>query len=98
MVGSSIGDNWSVDTGRGIVRAYDARTGAQRWRWDPIPYVKGQVGAANAWAPISADPERDMVFVPTSVLCEMRKVLSPMPAYRNRSENGGEAPGCGSRS
>jgi quinoprotein glucose dehydrogenase len=28
--------------------------------------VAHRTGAANAWAPISADPERDLVFVPTS--------------------------------
>ena len=37
ITGSSIADNWKVDTGRGIVRAFDARTGQMRWSWDPIP-------------------------------------------------------------
>jgi quinoprotein glucose dehydrogenase len=63
---------------RGTVRAYDARTGALRWAFDPIPRdsthpawanwtpeAAAKTGAANAWAPIAADPERDMVFVPT---------------------------------
>src|SRR5262249_48018232 len=36
IVGSSIGDNRAVDVERGVVRAYDARTGALRWTWDPI--------------------------------------------------------------
>ncbi len=66
IVGSSIGDNWSVDTGSGVVRGFDARTGALRWSWDPIAREPGRVGAANAWAPMAADPERDLVFVPTS--------------------------------
>lgn len=65
IVGSSIGDNWSVDTGSGVVRAFDARTGAERWRWHPVPRTGG-VGAANAWTVLSADPARDLVFVPTS--------------------------------
>lgn len=66
IVGSSIGDNWSADTGDGVVRAFDVRTGNLRWSWDPIPRRRGKVGAANAWAPMSADPERDLVFIPTS--------------------------------
>jgi quinoprotein glucose dehydrogenase len=65
IVGSSIGDNWSADTGRGVVRAFDARTGQLRWSWDPIPYEQGKVGAANAWSVMSADPERDLLFIPT---------------------------------
>ena len=40
IVGSSIADNWRVDTGRGIVRAFDARSGKLRWTWDPIPWAK----------------------------------------------------------
>lgn len=66
IVGSSIGDNWHVDTGPGVVRGYDARTGALRWSWDPLPRQPGRVGAANAWAPLSVDLERGLVFVPTS--------------------------------
>ncbi len=79
VVGSTIGDNITTGIFRGVVRAYDARTGALRWTWDPIPADAAdpatatwgaeswrRTGAANAWAPISADPERGLVFVPTS--------------------------------
>ena len=66
IVGSSIGDNWNVDTGRGTVRAFDARTGALKWSWDPIPYEHEKVGAANAWSIMAVDAARDLVFVPTS--------------------------------
>jgi quinoprotein glucose dehydrogenase len=78
IVGSSMGDNRRVDMERGTVRGYDARNGSLRWAWDPIPRDSAdpawagwspaaatRTGAANAWAPISADIERDMVFVPT---------------------------------
>jgi quinoprotein glucose dehydrogenase len=68
IVGSSIADNWKVDTGRGIVRGFDARTGKLRWTWDPIPWAletKPNSGAGNAWSVISVDAERDLVFVPT---------------------------------
>lgn len=64
VVGSAIGDNRRVDTERGVVRAFDARTGAQRWAWDPLP-ASQPTGAANAWSAISSDPALDLVFVPT---------------------------------
>lgn len=37
ITGSSIGDNRATNLELGIVRAFDARTGALRWQWDPIP-------------------------------------------------------------
>ena len=85
IVGSAMADNRRVDMPKGIVRAYDARSGALRWTWDPIPRSAddpahadwrseqaARVGAANAWSILSADPARDLVFVPTS---------SPSPDY-----------------
>jgi quinoprotein glucose dehydrogenase len=79
IVGSSMGDNRGVELERGIVRAFDARTGKLLWSWDPIPQSDSdparktwqgdsaiRTGAANAWSIISADPARDLVFVPTS--------------------------------
>ena len=68
ITGSSIADNGAVDMPRGVVRAYDARTGELRWTWDPIPWAEKQqvrTGAANAWSTFAADPARDMVFIPT---------------------------------
>lgn len=68
IVGSSIADNWRVDTGRGIVRAFDVRSGKLLWTWDPIPWAKDttpRTGAGNAWAVFSVDPAHDLVFVPT---------------------------------
>ena len=68
IVGSSIGDNRAVQLERGIVRAFDARTGKLRWTWDPIPWAKHtkpRTGAGNAWSTISVDAERDLVFIPT---------------------------------
>ena len=37
VLGSAIGDNRAATLERGIVRAFDTRTGALRWMWDPIP-------------------------------------------------------------
>ena len=78
VVGSAIGDNRSVETELGIVRGIDARSGAERWRWDPIPrsaddpaYASWNpdeaaiTGSANAWAPLPADTELGLVYVPT---------------------------------
>jgi quinoprotein glucose dehydrogenase len=68
ITGSSIADNWKVDTGRGIVRAFDARTGRLRWTWDPIPWAEKtqpRTGAGNAWSTLSVDAAEDLVFVPT---------------------------------
>ena len=75
ITGSSIADNWKVSTGRGIVRAFDARTGKLRWTWDPIPWAQATrppTGAGNAWSTLSVDPAHDLVFVPTG---------SPAPDY-----------------
>jgi quinoprotein glucose dehydrogenase len=78
IVGSSIADNDRVETPSGVVRAFDARTGALRWSWNPIPQdprdpaaktwngeSRSKTGAANAWSVIVADPARHLVFVPT---------------------------------
>jgi quinoprotein glucose dehydrogenase len=68
IVGSSIADNWKVDTERGIVRAFDARTGKLRWTWNPTPWAEGtkpRTGAANAWSTFSVDTEHNLVLIPT---------------------------------
>ncbi len=62
ITGSAIGDNRAAALESGVVRAFDARTGAQRWAWEPVDQP---LSAANAWAPLSADPARDLLFVPT---------------------------------
>jgi quinoprotein glucose dehydrogenase len=65
ITGSSIGDNRFANSERGIVRAFEARTGKLRWTFDPLPAGLKNAGAANAWSVLSTDPERDLVFVPT---------------------------------
>ncbi len=72
VVGSAVSDNQRTDAPSGVIRAFDARSGALRWAWDLAPpghprpsdgsYVPG---TPNVWAPISADADRDLVFVPT---------------------------------
>lgn len=78
FVGSAIGDNRAVEIERGIVRAFDVRTGALRWSWDPIPTTVEEsvrrgwteksaklTGAANAWSVLTVDAGRGLIFVPT---------------------------------
>jgi len=68
ITGSSIGDNRAVTLERGIVRAFDVRTGKLLWSWDPIPWASGttpRTGAGNAWSTLSIDAERGLVFIPT---------------------------------
>lgn len=78
IVGSAIGDNRAVELERGVVRAFDARTGVQRWAWDPIPTSAEEAksrgwteesarrtGGANVWSVISVDVGRGLLFVPT---------------------------------
>ena len=67
ITGSSIADNWKVDTGRGIVRAFDARTGQLRWTWNPTPWAdktEPRTGGGNAWSTLSVDTKEDLVFIP----------------------------------
>ena len=79
VVGSAIADNNSNVGATGEVRAFDARTGALRWTWNPVPqdpadpgYAtwKGsagiRTGGANTWSIIAADPKRGLVFLPTT--------------------------------
>jgi quinoprotein glucose dehydrogenase len=74
VMGALVADNVRADAPSGVVRAFDARTGVLRWAWDPVPPdwpehspVHGpyQRGTPNAWAPMAADEERGLVFVPT---------------------------------
>ncbi len=62
IIGSSSSDNVRVDAPSGAVRAFDARSGAPRWTFDPAPGL----GHANVWAPMSVDAARGLVFLPTS--------------------------------
>ncbi|AKM11838.1 hypothetical protein AB433_13355 [Croceicoccus naphthovorans] len=71
VVGGYVIDNQRLDPARSVIRGYDAVTGELRWTWDAgraDSSLHGQLfssGNPNAWAVFSADPERDLVFIPT---------------------------------
>jgi quinoprotein glucose dehydrogenase len=67
IVGSAISDNHRTNMPSGFVRAFDARTGRERWHWSPIPETSRKaVGAGNVWAAMSLDAERGILYAPTT--------------------------------
>ena len=67
IVGSAISDNQRVRAPSGKVRAFDAKSGARLWEWDPLlADTSAASGAANVWAPMAVDEARGLVFLPTS--------------------------------
>jgi quinoprotein glucose dehydrogenase len=73
ICGFSVGENLD-DTAPGDIRAFDVRTGRERWRFHTVPRP-GETGhdtwagaswkhrgGANAWAGLTVDPERHLVF------------------------------------
>lgn len=78
VIGAFVKDNQRLHAPGGAVRAYDVRTGELKWVFDPVPPEMHAVaaeevkhgaeltrGTPNAWAPMSADPERGVIYVPT---------------------------------
>jgi quinoprotein glucose dehydrogenase len=80
VVGSSVADNQRLDAPSGRVLAFDARTGQQRWEFDPLPRsttdpasatwlnggTAGVHGGGNVWAEMAVDEELDLVYLPTT--------------------------------
>ena len=66
VVGSAIADNVRIEAPLGTVRAFDARNGKARWSFDPLVHDGIDAGHANVWAPMSADEERGLLFLPTT--------------------------------
>ena len=73
ITGARIADSYRKEVPSGVVRAYDVRSGAFLWGWNPVPpgaderdsagnYV---AGTTNVWSTISVDAERNLVIVPT---------------------------------
>lgn len=80
VVGSANNTKFRRNDGpSGAVRAFDLRSGALRWSFDPVPRnpadpqaagwtedALATTGAANVWSIMSYDPARDLVFLPTA--------------------------------
>jgi quinoprotein glucose dehydrogenase len=79
IFGSSMVDSYRRAAPSGKVRAFDVRTGALRWDYDPIPRDPSDpayaswyndsaktAGASNVWSRVSVDPEHNLVFLPTT--------------------------------
>lgn len=74
VVGGWVADNQSTDEPSGVIRAFDAVTGAFVWAWDagnpanskgPPPGQWYTRSTPNSWAPMSADEALGLVYVPT---------------------------------
>lgn len=74
VVGQQVSDNQRRDAPSGVVRAYDATTGALRWAWDAkrsdaqVPLGAGQTwpkGTPNVWNVISGDAGLGLVLLAT---------------------------------
>lgn len=75
IIGSSLGEDYESSPGH--IRAYDVRTGQQRWIFHTIPEPgefgyetwpkegNSKAGGCNAWSGLSIDPERGIVFAAT---------------------------------
>ncbi|MFW6093202.1 MAG: pyrroloquinoline quinone-dependent dehydrogenase [Pseudomonadota bacterium] len=88
VVGAAVSDNQRIDAPSGVVRAFDARSGRREWAWDLAPpgfdydapgaLVSEEgfaLGTPNVWGTMTADQERDLLFVPTG---------NPAPDYYRR--------------
>lgn len=73
VVDSWVKDNQEVGEPSGVIRAFDALTGQLSWAFDvgdesrigaPPPGKLYTPGTPNAWAPMSADEELGMIYVP----------------------------------
>jgi quinoprotein glucose dehydrogenase len=73
ITGAAVLDNIRTDAPAGVVRAYDVRSGALRWAWNPVPPGRDPLdaggdyapGTTNVWSVISVDEALGLVFVPT---------------------------------
>jgi len=75
VVGQQVSDNQRRDAPSGVVRAYDATSGALRWAWDAKridrpqePLAAGEIwpqGTPNVWNVVAADESLGLVFLGT---------------------------------
>jgi quinate dehydrogenase (quinone) len=73
IIGGLVLDNLSVGEPSGVVRAFDARTGALVWAWDsgrpngglPAPGENYTRGTPNVWSTPAYDDTLGLVYLPT---------------------------------
>jgi membrane-bound PQQ-dependent dehydrogenase (glucose/quinate/shikimate family) len=73
VIGQTVSDLGSLDAPPGVIRGYDAETGALRWAWDAArpdrtllkPGESYTRDTPNAWGVLSGDEQLGLVFVPT---------------------------------
>jgi len=73
IVGGAVNDNFSIESPSGVIRAFDAETGALIWNWDSgnpdetTPLPPGRTYTANSpnsWSVFSYDEGLGMVYIP----------------------------------
>jgi quinoprotein glucose dehydrogenase len=61
---------WRIDSPRGQVLAFNARTGETAWSFNPVPtpadHTGPRLGGGNVWSMMSVDSQRGLVFMPTA--------------------------------
>ena len=76
IIGGSVTDNHSTKEPSGVIRGYDAAYGQLQWVFDTgaqnpnsMPGEKTTFvhNSPNAWAPLSYDRQRNIVYIPTGV-------------------------------
>ncbi|RIY31168.1 membrane-bound PQQ-dependent dehydrogenase, glucose/quinate/shikimate family, partial [Psittacicella melopsittaci] len=76
IIGGAVTDNYSNTEPSGVIRGYDVNTGELKWIFDtgakdpnaqPGENVDYVHNSPNAWAPLSYDPIKDIVYIPTGV-------------------------------
>ncbi|MDB5613433.1 MAG: rane-bound PQQ-dependent dehydrogenase, glucose/quinate/shikimate family protein [Devosia sp.] len=75
IIGGAVNDNYSTQSQSGVIRAFDALTGALVWNWDsgnptqtaPINIAAGETyttNSPNSWSVFSVDPALGLVYIP----------------------------------
>ncbi|MEZ5568115.1 MAG: pyrroloquinoline quinone-dependent dehydrogenase [Halioglobus sp.] len=73
VTGSMVLDNQRTDAPGGVVRAYDVRSGALLWAFNPVPPGQPErnadgtwrSGTTNVWSIIAVDEALNLVYLPT---------------------------------
>ncbi|HZF15846.1 MAG TPA: pyrroloquinoline quinone-dependent dehydrogenase [Steroidobacteraceae bacterium] len=73
IVGGLVADSFRKDVPAGVVRAFDAGSGALLWAFNPVPPGEPdrnpdgtfRASTVNVWSIMSVDVERNLVFLPT---------------------------------